>query len=171
MKYLVRNSITNVIEMMFETPITPSPPMEVIPVDDAQYRVDMLSSIFTDVNRYKPYPSRDINEQYWVSNGTNWVDPRPDDVVWEEVRRLRDEELADSDWTQLADSGLTPGEVTLWANYRANLRASTNVGLGSPRVAETTIVTEKDNRPGRNDNDPRRGRGQGNKPIPRGLQN
>ncbi len=163
MKYLIRNSTTNVIEMMFETPVTPSPPMEVISIDDSQYREKMLGAIFADVNNFKPLPAGD----FWVSDGTKWVDGRTEEEVWEDVRYARDQELAATDWTQLDDADLTPPEKNVWAQYRANIRdASMSVGVGSPRIAEETIKTEKgNNRPDKDETDPRRGRGRGSQPT------
>lgn len=162
MKYLVKNSTTNVIELQFETPIIPSSDLEVIPVSDQQYRGNMLRSIFVDVDHYKPYPSNDIHQQYWISDGINWVDSRSDDEVWEEVRRLRDEELSLSDWTQLPDADFNSDESTTWTNYRAALRDAVN--NSDPRSAETAIQNIKKTKPDKNNTDPRRGRGRGNPP-------
>lgn len=39
-----------------------------------------------------------------------------------EVRVIRNKKLADSDWTQLADSPLTNEEKSAWQQYRHNLR-------------------------------------------------
>ncbi len=41
---------------------------------------------------------------------------------WEELRRIRDLKLTESDWTQLADSPLTEEQKELWAIYRQELR-------------------------------------------------
>ena len=160
MKYLIRNEV-NVVDMVFQMPMTPGSGMNVISVDDAQFRIDMVDSIFIDINNYKPKPKG----SYWASDGVNWVDSRTDDEVWDDIRLRRDEELAATDWTQLADSGLNPGEVNLWATYRAKIRdAGNTVSVGSPRVAEVVVKEEiSDRKPGRVDTDPRRGRGQGGK--------
>jgi hypothetical protein len=39
-----------------------------------------------------------------------------------EIRSKRDSLLFESDWTQLADSPLTPESKAAWANYRQSLR-------------------------------------------------
>ena len=41
---------------------------------------------------------------------------------WSEIRKTRDGYLLDSDWTQLADVGLTEEKVTEWKAYRVLLR-------------------------------------------------
>lgn len=43
----------------------------------------------------------------------------PDDYVWERLRIKRNNDLAASDWTQVADA---PVDKTAWANYRQALR-------------------------------------------------
>ena len=68
MRYLIRNEL-NVVDLVFHTPMTPAPGMNVIPVDEAQWRSSMLGSIFIDINNYKPAPKG----AYWVSDGTNWI--------------------------------------------------------------------------------------------------
>lgn len=136
MKYLIRDPNTKTVDLQFDTPITPHQGIEVIEVPDAQYKIDMLGSIFQSVNIYKPYPS---NGDWWVSNGTDWVDPRTDDKVWERVRSLRDEELLKSDWTQLDDSQLTPPQKGLWTAYRQVLRNVPNNNPNNPRAAETAL--------------------------------
>lgn len=49
-----------------------------------------------------------------------WVDIRPPEWVWGEVRKERDRRLAQSDWTQLPDVPLATKEA--WAVYRQQLR-------------------------------------------------
>jgi hypothetical protein len=122
MKYLVRNSDTNVVEMVYDMPVTPTPPLEVVPIAEEDFKVNMLNSIFISLMNWKPYPlpeDGDNDENYWRSNGTTWIDPRTDEEVWDRVRRLRNTELGDSDWTQLDDSPLTPPEKAQWTAYRA----------------------------------------------------
>lgn len=136
MKYLVRNSL-NVIDMMFEQPVSPSMGLDVIPVPDQQFKQKMLGSIFIDVNRYKPDPNVP-GKNYWVSDGTDWVDGRTEDEVWEDVRSARNTELFDSDWTQLDDSPLTPPEKGLWTAYRQQMRNIPN-NNANPRTAETAL--------------------------------
>jgi hypothetical protein len=41
---------------------------------------------------------------------------------WEDLRGLRNERLANSDWTQLLDVNLTEEEIELWRIYRQELR-------------------------------------------------
>ena len=41
---------------------------------------------------------------------------------WSEIRKTRDGYLLDSDWTQLADVGLTEEKVAEWQAYRVLLR-------------------------------------------------
>ena len=107
MKYLVRNTDTNVIDLVYDMPIQPEPPLEVIEVPNTRYKEKMLNSIFIDINRYKEFPSWGKSETWWVSNGTKWVDSRTDETVWEHVREKRNQALTECDWTQLSDSGLT----------------------------------------------------------------
>lgn len=146
MKYLIRDAGTNVINIQFETPIIPSQGVEVIEVPDAQYKADMLGSIFQSVNIYKPYPG--VGD-YWVSDGTDWVDPRTDNEVWEAVRSLRDEELLKSDWTQLDDSQLTPPTKGLWTAWRQQLRNIPNNNPNNPQAAETALRNAiNDDKPG-----------------------
>ena len=43
----------------------------------------------------------------------------PDEFLWERFRNWRNAELAQSDWTQIADS---TADKTAWATYRKALR-------------------------------------------------
>jgi len=145
MKQLIKNSDSNVIEMIFEGPVTLSTELESVPIEDELYRGDMLGSIWTNINNYKPYPK--IGD-YWKSDGKNWFDARPNEVVWEDVRKKRDKELLQSDWTQLNDSPLQ--FRWQWTMYRQKLRQIPNDNLTNPRAAETAlkyiIVHDKPNR-------------------------
>ena len=47
------------------------------------------------------------------------VAPAPVALTWEVIRAKRDELLANSDWTQLADA---PVDKAAWATYRQRLR-------------------------------------------------
>ena len=49
-----------------------------------------------------------------------WVDIRPIEWVWGDVRKERDRRLSATDWTQLPDVPLATKEV--WAIYRQALR-------------------------------------------------
>jgi len=53
------------------------------------------------------------------------------------VRGQRDAMLAQSDWTQLADTSLSAGDVTLAATYRQTLR---DVPSAQPGVDITTVA-------------------------------
>lgn len=44
----------------------------------------------------------------------------------EYLRGMRDEALAESDWTQMPDSPLSNSKKTEWATYRQQLRDLTN---------------------------------------------
>lgn len=149
MKYLLKNTITNVAELLYEMRVTPSPPLEVIEIPDVQWRDNMLGSIFRTVNLYKPDPRRGLSERqdWWVSDGTNWVDSRDDITVWEYVRSQRNEELLNSDWTQLDDSGLTPPEKAQWTAYRAQLRGVPGRNPGNPHDAQNDLNVTKGNKP------------------------
>lgn len=122
MKYLAKNTNTNVIELVFDLPVNASPPLELIKVPNEQFRENMLNSIFTDINNYKPTPAWGKDENWWVSNGTDWIDTRDDDQIWNVVRSKRNTELMNSDWTQVNDSPLTSQESDLWKTYRTQLR-------------------------------------------------
>ena len=43
-------------------------------------------------------------------------------IAWSNVRKDRTKRLADSDWTQLADTALTDAAKANWATYRTALR-------------------------------------------------
>jgi hypothetical protein len=46
----------------------------------------------------------------------------PDEEKWTAIRLHRQQLLADSDWTQLADAPITAGEKNTWTAYRQILR-------------------------------------------------
>lgn len=148
-KYLIRNTETNTIDLVFDLPVNVSPPLEQIMIPAVQFRSKMAESIFIDVNNYKPFPGFDGNtipngEDWWVSDGTNWVDNRPDNKVWERVRKIRNEELGISDWTQLNDADLTGQQKGLWTAWRQQLRNVPN-NNSNPRAAEAALKTEINN--------------------------
>lgn len=143
MKYLIINPITRVVDLVFDHPITPSGGMNVVQVSPSEYQGKMLGSIFTDVYRFKPRPP----ETWWVSDGTNWVDGRTDEEVWEDVRKLRLDELQGSDWTQIDDSPLTPPDKGLWTAYRNVLRNVPNNNPNDPRAAEAALKSAMQNKP------------------------
>lgn len=49
-----------------------------------------------------------------------------DSAETDELRRVRDEELTRTDWTQGADSPLSDADKTAWATYRQALRDITD---------------------------------------------
>ena len=142
MKYIIKNPENNVIEMMFETPMIPSEGIIIYDIPNEQWRSDMLRSIWTDINNYKPYPKTGT---FWESDGKNWVDARPSNEVWETVRKKRNEKLLQSDWTQLNDSQLNPLDKGLWTAYRQKLRQIPNDNPTNPRAAE--VVLKNINKP------------------------
>jgi hypothetical protein len=152
-KYLLKNTDTNVIDLIFDLPMNVSPPLEQIIVDGVQFRANMVKSIFIDVNNYKPFPGFDGNaipsgEDWWVSDGTDWIDVRPDDKVWQRVRKVRNEALNLSDWTQLPDADLTGQQKGQWTAWRQQLRNVPNNNPTNPRAAEASLKTEiNDNKP------------------------
>lgn len=54
--------------------------------------------------------------------GTITATPIPDADAWVLVRRMRNDKLTRSDWTQLTDSPLTTEKKAEWAVYRQALR-------------------------------------------------
>lgn len=63
-------------------------------------------------------------EWFWAFNYNTqaWVDIRTDDIKWSEIRAVRNELLAASDWTQLPDSPLSSDVKAQWSTYRVALR-------------------------------------------------
>ena len=145
MKYLAKDTTTNTIGLVFELPVQMTEPLEQIEVADEDWREDMLMSIFIDINNYKPLPR--TFEGRWESDGTNWFDARDDSDIWFDIRKNRNNELFDSDWTQLNDSPLTSVKKELWITYRAILRDIPN-NNSDPKVAEQILNNTKQNKPG-----------------------
>ncbi len=152
MGYLLINTETNVTELYFELEVSASPPMITFEVSDEEYKFDMLNSIFIDINNYKPYPRSHRNsveedrwaykgyrEDWWASNGTDWVDTRDDDRVSDIMRKIRNNALLLSDWTQLADAPVTPPQQAEWAAYRTKLRNAPNDFSNNPHKAEALV--------------------------------
>lgn len=54
--------------------------------------------------------------------GTRTATPIPDADAWVLVRRMRNDKLTATDWTQLPDSPLTTEKKAEWAVYRQALR-------------------------------------------------
>lgn len=59
--------------------------------------------------------------------------------MWAEVLSHRNKLLANSDWTQLPDSGLTPECVVRWKNWRKLLKGITRNATGVKELAEQSI--------------------------------
>ncbi len=58
-----------------------------------------------------------------------WNEIYPDielNMLWGEIRHIRNKYLQESDWTQLSDSPLTVEQKTQWQTYRQELRDVTN---------------------------------------------
>lgn len=62
--------------------------------------------------------------EYYEYNGYEWVEGSPPTPTEDEIRRIRDKLLADSDWTQLPDAQSSMSAYTkeAWAIYRQSLR-------------------------------------------------
>ena len=146
MKYLLKNTKTNVIEMVFDLPVTPSPPLTVIEIDEDQFEQNMLNSIFVSANNYKQYPAWGKEEDWWESDGTQWVDSRDDEKVWDMVREQRNKELTVTDWTQLPDTPLHDETRAAWTEYRKRLRNIPNT-YNDPREAERALNTTIERKP------------------------
>jgi len=148
MKYLIKNTNTNVIELVYDMLVQISDPnLEIIEVPNTQFKERMLGSVFIDVDRYKEHPGWNKREPWWESDGTNWIDARDDTEMWEFVRTKRNEELLHSDWTQLDDSVLTPPNKGLWTAYRNVLRNVTNNNPNNPRAAVLALEQAINNKP------------------------
>ena len=71
-------------------------------------------------------PINEANQDYqkileWVADG-NTLEEADEIDVWIDIREDRDNLLAESDWTQGADSPLSASKKTEWATYRQALR-------------------------------------------------
>ena len=139
MKYLIKNTDTNIIALVYDMPVQITPPLESIEVPDDQFEEYMLRSIFVDVNNWKEYPGQGKNEGWWESDGTDWFDNRSDEELWEFTRNKRGIELSESDWTQLADTALSPTDKGLWTAYRNILRNTPNNHPNDPRAADQAL--------------------------------
>ena len=107
-KVCILNSSTNVVENTCE-------------VDDVNSVPDFLisagQSLATD-------HTGNIGDTW---NGTSYdapvvADTRTDEEKWEDIRATRNTLLAESDWTQLADTQLDDSTQTVWQTYRQSLR-------------------------------------------------
>ena len=60
-------------------------------------------------------------------------------VALRELRNIRNESLASSDWTQLPDNALSDATKALWAVYRQELRDLTNIYLEILNISEVNF--------------------------------
>jgi hypothetical protein len=63
-----------------------------------------------------------VNTETKTVTGTITATPISDVDAWTIVRRMRNSELAASDWTQLPDGPLSTAKKTEWSVYRQELR-------------------------------------------------
>ena len=59
-----------------------------------------------------------MDRQWKTYHGEELIDSGFHDVTWEEVRRQRDQALADTDWTAVKDRTMSQA----WKDYRTALR-------------------------------------------------
>tara|TARA_R110002051_G_scaffold320506_1_gene405917 strand:- start:190 stop:432 length:243 start_codon:yes stop_codon:yes gene_type:complete len=59
-----------------------------------------------------------MDRQWKTYHGEELIDSGSHDVTWDEVRRERDQALADSDWTAVKDRSMSQE----WKDYRTALR-------------------------------------------------
>lgn len=65
-----------------------------------------------------------------IFDGSGWiVSPKIEEEIelseedpWELIRKIRNQKLTESDWTQLLDSPLSEAERLTWSEYRSKLR-------------------------------------------------
>jgi hypothetical protein len=62
-----------------------------------------------------------------------------EDVLWAEVFSHKNKLLADSNWTQLPDSGLTPESAFQWQGWRQQLRNVTRANFSDRDAAQRAI--------------------------------
>ena len=58
----------------------------------------------------------------WDASAQTFSDPADPVLETWENKRMAEEFLQQSDWTQLPDNGLTDANKALWVTYRASLR-------------------------------------------------
>lgn len=74
-----------------------------------------------------PTQSGSVYVQNWTESDASSEDIETrKNEKWEEVRDIRDNLLAQSDWTQFQDSPITGSLLTDWQTYRQGLRDITN---------------------------------------------
>lgn len=108
----------------------PAPLPEKILLSDGRKRTDISSYTNEEIVDagftgpfIKPDFDSDIETQEWNIELCDWIiSPIPDDVFWSKLRKIRNFELSNSDWTQLDDASLTNEKKLEWKNYRQELR-------------------------------------------------
>lgn len=77
----------------------------------------------------RPTPSHiwDTDSESWVFNSEDF---------WNVVRAERNKKLAESDWTQTADSPLHDSVKAAWRNYRTQLRDLPSVQSGTTTLSQ-----------------------------------
>ena len=89
---------------------------------------DEMASTFessTEPMFYVDNQLKTLDQKIWIESP---------EIVKNNIRYIRNKLLADSDWTQLADSPLSSSKKTEWATYRQSLRDLTD-NLDSNGVA------------------------------------
>jgi hypothetical protein len=107
--------------------------------DEVNYRV--IQQYIGGESRIVPNDSKDIED--WIANGNEpdvvsgdrfvsivdgmpVIDPKKAEILeterWDIIRGRRNEQLKETDWTQLADSPLSDEEKKTIATYRQSLR-------------------------------------------------
>ena len=78
-----------------------------------------------------------IDDQLKTLNQKVWMNSP--EIIKNNIRYNRDRLLADSDWTQLADSPLSSSKKTEWVTYRQSLRDLTDNVDSSGQVTYPTV--------------------------------
>jgi len=92
------------------------------------YKVELKDSGYDnddtkDVVEVTPTLSGSVYVQNWTESDASSEDIETrKNEKWEEVRDIRDNLLAQSDWTQFQDSPITGSALTDWQTYRQGLR-------------------------------------------------
>ena len=100
---------------------------EVVSISDA------IASTFessTETMFYVDNQLKTLDQKIWIDSP---------EIVKNNIRYIRNKLLADSDWTQLADSPLSSSKKTEWVTYRQSLRDLTDNVDSSGRVTYPTV--------------------------------
>ena len=91
-----------------------------IEIEEPLWQEFDLSTYWWDGRMWRIRPAPPSKHHKWNSSERVWnVDT---ETLWQEVRKLRTEELASSDWTQLSDCPLSVSEQQNWNLFRQALR-------------------------------------------------